>query len=212
MVGTEIKNGPLWSLKNLCHSLFRNRDNVIEYNELLFDWILGSIFHECMKLKEDIYQLEAYRPIYCKIENNEDLPIEVKETIREYEPIMKETEEDVEKGIERIFFLFSKASLQLKKLLPNYSKNALLIKYLIDDEETVINFWGEKALNDIFDLMFQRGIEEAYCLVCDSLLRSGWQKTAVEFLMMASQSLPDSKEIKERLSSILQSNKETIER
>ena len=212
IVGTEMKKGPLWNLKNLCHSLFRDREAETGYNELLFDWTLGSIFHECMKLKEDIYQLEAYRPIYRKIEMNEELPIEVKDTIKEYGTVIKQTEEYVEKEIERISFLFSKASLQLKKLIVNYSTNTLLIKYLIDDEETVSKVWGKKALKQVFDMMFQRGIEEAYCTVGDSLVEGGWHKTAVEFLTKASQALPESKEIKERLSVIFHYKEEHIER
>ena len=49
-VGSETKQGPLWNLKDNCHKLFRKTGLKISLSEYLFDWTVGSIFHEAMKL------------------------------------------------------------------------------------------------------------------------------------------------------------------
>ena len=51
----------LYRLKQMCHDLFRNAAEVA-YKEKFYDITVGYIFHEAMKLRECIYQLEYYKP------------------------------------------------------------------------------------------------------------------------------------------------------
>ncbi len=53
----------LFRLKQMCHDLFRNGVEV-SYKEKFYDITVGYIFHEAMKLRECIYQLEYYKPRY----------------------------------------------------------------------------------------------------------------------------------------------------
>ena len=53
----------LFRLKERCHALFRAGvfgDDVPRV--ALFDLAVGSLFHEAMKLRENLYQLEVYAP------------------------------------------------------------------------------------------------------------------------------------------------------
>jgi len=61
LVGTENDKGRLWRLKDSCHLLWRQEDNR-SLEGCLLDLVLGALFHECMKLKEDIYLRERYGP------------------------------------------------------------------------------------------------------------------------------------------------------
>jgi len=198
-VGTELKKGALWNLKDLCHSLFRDRELKIGVRELLFDWTLGSIFHECMKLKEDVYQLEAYWPRYKEIEESKDVPFEIKDMLRGYAPVVKKTEEDLKKGMGGIDYLFSKATMQLRDLLPKYSKNGLLIRLLIDKEDIVNAVFGKDTLAQIFDSMFPGRFEEAYYIAGKNLLEGGWHKKAIELFKKALTLNPNNSSAREKL-------------
>src|SRR3990172_2817201 len=60
----------LYNLKEQCHSFFRDRkESSLNRNEWLLDLVIGSIFHEAMKLRENLYQMEVYRPKYLEYES-----------------------------------------------------------------------------------------------------------------------------------------------
>ena len=57
----------LYLLKEQCHAIFRfTKTDSLHKKEWLLDLAIGSIFHEAMKLRENIYQLEVYRPQYLQ--------------------------------------------------------------------------------------------------------------------------------------------------
>jgi len=62
MIGTETEKGQLWQLKDLCHLIWPAQEQQRDVHGALIDWLLGSIFHEAMKLKENIYLLNTYGP------------------------------------------------------------------------------------------------------------------------------------------------------
>jgi hypothetical protein len=50
----------LFDMKENCHAIFRRNVVAGMEKEQLFDLAVGTIFHEAMKLREDLYQLEVY--------------------------------------------------------------------------------------------------------------------------------------------------------
>jgi hypothetical protein len=54
----------LFRLKERVHRLFRERDpdEPLRRGEALFDLAVGSLFHEALKFRENLYQLEVYGP------------------------------------------------------------------------------------------------------------------------------------------------------
>ncbi len=60
----DTDNSILFRLKERCHALFRRDPGVSSqfHNEVLFDLTVGSLFHEAMKLRENLYQQEVYMP------------------------------------------------------------------------------------------------------------------------------------------------------
>ncbi len=198
-VGTELRKGPLWTLKDLCHSLFRDKRSGIGMHELLFDWVLGSIFHECMKLKEDIYHLDLYWRRHEEIGEDKDFPVEVKKILKEYGLFVKKTGKDLMGEMKRIDYLFSKATDQLRTILQNYSRNRLLILLLIDNEELVEQVFGKNALKQIFGSMYEGGLKEAFSFAAESLIEGGWFESAVEICKKALKVNPENTEIIELL-------------
>ena len=56
-IGTENRKGHLWRLKDLSQSIVRRPGSNPSMHEVLLDWTLGAIFHECLKIREDLFQL-----------------------------------------------------------------------------------------------------------------------------------------------------------
>ena len=48
-VGSDEKKGALWLLKDHSQRLYRSKSNSGNLYENLFDWTVGSIFHETIK-------------------------------------------------------------------------------------------------------------------------------------------------------------------
>ncbi|MFT5441527.1 MAG: hypothetical protein ACI8W3_000568 [Myxococcota bacterium] len=60
----DTDSSMLFRLKERCHALFRRESSVASdlHREVLFDLTVGSLFHEAMKLRENLYQHEVYVP------------------------------------------------------------------------------------------------------------------------------------------------------
>jgi hypothetical protein len=61
----DDETSPLFRLKERCHALFRGDgpNGAREIGEsALFDLAVGSLFHEAMKLRENLYQADVYAP------------------------------------------------------------------------------------------------------------------------------------------------------
>ena len=206
-IGTDTKKGALWNLKDNCHKLFRKPSSKISLSEYLFDWTLGSVFHEGMKLKEDAYQLEAYLPSYDKIDTTKNAT-EIEEILQEYRSIIDKATNNLNAEMESINTLFSKAVERLKELLSNQAHNGLLIRFLLEHESLVEKALGEKSLKHIIESLYPGHPENAYCMAGKSYLKGGWFKEALHYFSKALEvnpQHPESKqyreEVKQKLSS-----------
>jgi len=64
LVGDDERS-VLFRLKERCHALFRGGDRapgIATQREALFDLAVGSLFHEAMKFRENLYQRTVYGP------------------------------------------------------------------------------------------------------------------------------------------------------
>jgi hypothetical protein len=200
-VGTELKKGPLWSLKDECHALFRHNESEIGLCEHFFDWTFGSIFHECMKLKEDIYQIEAYKPVYLQFKQSKQTPgnAKIKEMLEEIQSVIDKVERDLATEMNEISYLFSEAATQLKRLFPNYSQNGLLVRFLVENEKLVDRVLGNGSLREILCSMYPDGFESAYFIAGKNYLDGCWYEKAVEAFKKVLEINPGNIEAKEEL-------------
>src|SRR5215831_5009120 len=59
----DTESSALFRLKERCHALFRAGELGGDLPRVaLFDLAVGSLFHEAMKLRENLYQLQVYAP------------------------------------------------------------------------------------------------------------------------------------------------------
>ncbi len=198
MVGTENSKGPLWSLKDLCHLVWPEVDHEQDTSGSLFDWLVGSIFHETMKLKENIYLLNRYGPAACRIKGR---PLDVGcsarnvswsstgssstiENIIDVQGLISRAAADAVNQMEQIAFLFFHASYMLRLKMPALAGNSLVIRLLVEQEDMVRLLWGEKV-EEIFMDMFSGDTAEGFCTAGRSYLDGQWFVQALKMYKRA---------------------------
>lgn len=184
-IGTETDKGPLWQLKDQSHRLYRNNRQTINLYENLFDWIVGSIFHEGMKLKEDTYQIESYKPLLEMALKDKSASGEISRIVHEYYAIVDRASLSMREEVEGIEELFTKGLIHLRLLITEYKNNALLLRFLIDNKRTTEAMFGQGSLQKLLLEMFPAGVHEAYILMSESCMKNGWYTQAQQYLKKA---------------------------
>ena len=165
-------SSPLFILKERCHSRFRYHEGEpCNEKEKLFDLTVGSIFHEAMKLKENLYQLEVYGPRYQELEERLGNPLPESEFNR-FRKIILRAEQGLKEGMEDLKELFRDVKEQLGELLGEYSKNQVLTRFLLENRALLQKVYGRRGLEKIFASMFKGGIDQAYWAAGNSYLES----------------------------------------
>lgn len=193
MVGSESSKGPLWKLKDLCHLLWPDREEQDVLGSLL-DWLIGSIFHETMKLKENIYLLNRYGPAACRLKTK---PLELKPSfghgsaaspslgsIIDVHGMINRASADAVAQMEHTAFLFNHALYMLRVMLPDLVGNMLVIRLLVEQEGLVANMWGEE-LEEIFQDLFYGDAAEGFCAAGRSYLGAQWFVQALKVYQRA---------------------------
>jgi hypothetical protein len=163
----------LHNLKEQSHSLFRHKGKTpIPKNEWLLDLFIGSIFHEAMKLKENIYQVEVYQPMYLQYKSRVGRSDYEKDYIQQFERIILKAKQGVAEGMEETQSLFQDAMAQLIDLFKNNAKNIYLVRFLLENLALLQKIYGARKGKEIFGLMFEKGFLDAYQLAGQSYLQS----------------------------------------
>lgn len=184
-IGTEADKGPLWKLKEQSHRLFRTSPTSVSLYENLFDWVVGSIFHEAMKLKEDAYQIESYKPMLEMALKDKTTSARITRIVHEYYAIIERASVSLKQELQSIGELFEKGLLHLRLLITAYRKNALLLRFLVDNKRITESMLGPGALREILLEMFPEGVHEAYMLMSESCMKNGWYNQAQAYLKTA---------------------------
>jgi hypothetical protein len=177
LVGSESRKGPLWRLKDTCHRLWRQVDVQEEINGRLLDWVMGSLFHEAMKIKENAYIIQHYRPLAEKM----TCPPDDGERIvcgMEFERLILRTADESSRQMENLSLMLGRANYLLRLLMREQSHNVILLRYLIENEQVVIQLWSE-SLRELFQDMFSGAPEHGYCAAARSYLTDHWQEQAL---------------------------------
>ncbi|WP_319549440.1 hypothetical protein [Desulfogranum marinum] len=180
MLGAETSRGLLWRLKDLCHTVWPESERQKNVLGSLVDWLIGSLFHEAMKLKENLYLLNNYGPSVFPVDQDtgsENMaygarPFSVSQVIDTHE-VFKRIAVDTEQQVERIALTFGRAIYLLRLMMSSFAENELVVRLLVEKEEVVGEIWGE-SLESIFDDMFYGNAPHGYCIAGNSYFRSQW--------------------------------------
>ncbi len=165
----------LFRLKEMCHDLFRN-SNEASYKEKLYDITVGYTFHEAMKLRENLYQLEYYRP-QCDIAL-QNLSDQERKIVNEIEVLVKKANIRLKEGFKEIDGLSNQLISQLKDLIFLYRGNYLLPRFLFEQEKPLIRIYGRKGFADILQAAYADGRSLLIFKTASSYLESEYYETA----------------------------------
>jgi tetratricopeptide (TPR) repeat protein len=176
----------LYNLKEQSHSSFRYKKKTpISRTEWLLDLVIGSIFHEAMKLRENIYQMEVYQPMYLQYKSRVGKSEYEKDYLHQFERIVLKARQGVVEGMEETRSLFQDAMAQLIDLFKRNSKNRLLVRFLLENLRLLQKVYGSKKKNEIFNLMFTNGLLDAYQFAGQSYLESKHYDLASDYFSKA---------------------------
>ncbi len=181
-VGTEAHKGSLWNLKDNCHRLWRDLEPVDDPQAFLFDWMVGAIFHEAMKLKENVYLLKKYRPSFEKAVATKN----GRDHLNTCQQFFQHTHEDIDKGMNRLSGLFRHAIEHLGALIVSHRDNALVLRFFLENRQDLDKLWKDQGgVERLLEMMFPEGLDQAYCTIGESYLEGSWYKEAREAFEIA---------------------------
>ena len=204
IVGTERDPGPLWQLKDLCHRIWPQEKRERHRLGVLVDWLMGSLFHEAMKLKEDLYLLATYGPAALalgRIEESGTGPDAAPAGRADMPALMVCTAAPIHGQLERMGALLARISRILRQMLPELAANPLVLRLLAEREQSVAGLWGEN-LEELFSAMFSGRAADGFCLAGASYLRGHWQQQALAMYQRALTQDPDCDEAIVRIAHI----------
>ena len=192
-VGTEEGKGDLWKLKDILHSLLDYPQKSTSH-ELAFERAVHLIFHQFMSFKEHTYVLEQYQRTSEKKYFHRDRRLT--EALRGFESLMEGIKEELPREIESCKQLFENSLELLKSILPRYSKNQLLVKYLVENPGIINGVYGREGWEEIMNLMFPGSKEEAYCTISTWYFENGYYREAKKYIDKAVATNPSNKKVK----------------
>ncbi len=186
MLGSENSKGTLWRLKDLCHSIWPQQARGESMHGSLVDWLVGSIFHEAMKLKENLYLLLNYGQAVFKPDQQPDggslrpvRGLEVFSRVVDAKGLFQRIADDVLVQIEQIGVLLGKTSYLLRTLMPELARNVLVVRLLVEKEDTLLALWGESLVN-IFNDMFMGNAASGFAAAGRSYLSGQWYEQSLQ--------------------------------
>jgi hypothetical protein len=145
----------LYRLKQMCHDLFRSTIEA-SYKEKFYDITVGYIFHEAMKLRECIYQLEYYKPQYDLLINS-DLTAGERKVIHEFDILINKAEKRLTEGLKEVKTLLRELVANTKELIKMYQGNYLLPRFILENERSFITLFGKKGYYELIDDVYENG-------------------------------------------------------
>jgi hypothetical protein len=146
----------LYRLKQMSHELFRNTEEAT-YREKFYDITVGYIFHEAMKLRENVYQLEYYNPQYETLKASDELTALEKKVIHEFDILILKARKRLKEGLQEVKMLLKDLVVQLKDLLKLYRANYLLPRFILENEKALVKIYRKKGFAELLNEMYERG-------------------------------------------------------
>ena len=132
----------LFRLKERVHRRFRERDpdQPLRRGEALFDLAVGSLFHEALKFRENLYQLEVYGPKVRALRG--EVVDGTDELLAEFEKILRAASDRLGESLRETETLLEQTRKQLLALLADAMNGpaedaGLVARYLLSQRDQV---------------------------------------------------------------------------
>jgi len=181
----DFVENTLFSLKEDCHFLFRDQSRHEPGEQIsgesLFDISIGSIFHELMKIKENIYQLEYYAPLYsamAKTADRPDAPPYELAFLDACSKIVRRARRNLPSDLSSAEELFRDAAFNLQMMLRGHTGNPLLARMLIDEAEVMCKCFEVDDIDALLSEVYDGKLDEAHLSAARDYLEGGWYEKA----------------------------------
>lgn len=169
----------LYRLKEMCHTLYRRSEDAT-YKEKLYDMTVGYIFHEAMKFRENLYQIEYYRPNYIR-EMSEFTDTE-KKILQDINLLTKKAEKRLNEGLKEIKKLLRELVSQLKDLIKLYKDSYLMPRFILENQKDLITIYGKKGYARLLNELYRDGRELLIQKAAKSYLESEYYDISRQLL------------------------------
>jgi hypothetical protein len=172
-VFVDDERSVLFRLKERCHALFRPRGGPrreAPERELLFDLVVGSLFHEAMKFRENFYQREVYGPQVRALRGQAEEGADV--LFQEFEKILGTVSARLGEGLEEVETLLEQTCSQLSLLLGRHADDGLVMRCLIEHPGLVQAAFAEN-LDAVLSKLQHGDAARSFALAGGSYLESG---------------------------------------
>jgi len=175
----------LFRLKEKSHALFRSaaKDRAPMRTGELVDLAVGSLFHEAMKLRENLYQQEFYVPrIEALRKEADDVPDPL---FSEFERILGSASERLAETFEETQALFALTLRQLRLLMAANRENGLVPRFLWQNRKLVSDVFPERLEGLLSELYGD--VSTGFVFITESYLDSAYFEEALEVLLEVDQ-------------------------
>jgi hypothetical protein len=172
LVGDDERS-VLFRLKERCHALFRGGERVpslATQREALFDLAVGSLFHEAMKFRENLYQRTVYGPKVRALRSQSGGDAEG--IFEEFERILAAAAVRLDEALHETEALLVHTRAQFRALLAVHSENGLVARFLVEGRALVEEVLGDE-LDDVLASIHGTAVA-GYAQAARSYLHSGF--------------------------------------
>jgi len=189
------ESSALYRMKERSHAIFRidAATSILEVQTAaLFDLAVGSLFHESMKLRENLYQQEFYLPrIHALRAGMDDSSGELFE---EFEKILESAARRLGESVAEAEVLLGQTRKQLFRLMAEHRDEGLLARCLYAEEERISEV-VEGGLDSLF-VQIHGDAVTGYMQAAESYLESSYFTDALAVLRDASTRAPERTDIR----------------
>ncbi|HEY8120047.1 MAG TPA: hypothetical protein VII78_01915 [Myxococcota bacterium] len=143
----------LFRLKERCHGLFRG-DSAGAPLEIgasaLFDLAVGSLFHEAMKLRENLYQADVYAPKVAALRATG--VADASGLLGEFDKLVSSARVRLAESVAESRVLLGQTTAQFRVLLRSHAANGLLARFVVENAAWLAETFGSDEDDALADL------------------------------------------------------------
>jgi len=143
----------LFRLKERCHALFRGDGALGELAigaSALFDLAVGSLFHEAMKLRENLYQSDVYAPKVAAL--RESGVSDASGLLAEFDKLVADARNRLAESVAESRVLLARTTTQFRVLLRSHAANGTLARFVVENAAPLADTFAcseDEALADV---------------------------------------------------------------
>ena len=150
----EDSRSALFRLKEACHAIFRpsEEDDALDMKGgTLLDLAVGSLFHEAMKLRENLYQQERYGPRVRAFQGSADP--ETRELLSEFEKNLFLSAQRLEESVAEVQVLLEQTGKQLRRVMVESAADGITARSLCENQGAVEAVYPE-SLDSLLESIY----------------------------------------------------------